>query len=92
VQGPQRSTASEEEKARGSSKVALWSMVRQQPRWPPRRLQRLSDQRRLVVVVIKKGPNHLYGAAETVVGLGTTLAHAEKIQRYLLNQMLARHT
>jgi hypothetical protein len=39
-----------------------------------------------VVVVIKEQPNQLYGAVETVVGLGTTLASAKRIQKKILNQ------
>ncbi|KAF1935165.1 hypothetical protein EJ02DRAFT_362125, partial [Clathrospora elynae] len=52
-----------------------------------RRLQGLSDLRRLVVVVTKKQPNQLYGAVGTAAGLGITRARAKKIQRYLLNLM-----
>jgi hypothetical protein len=60
-------------------------MVRQQLRWPQRPLWLLGGLRRLVVVVIKKEPNQLYGAVGTVAGLGTTREHAKKILRYLLN-------
>ena len=42
-------------------------------------LQRLSDLKRLVVVVIKNQPNQLYGAVGTAVGLGITRARAKKI-------------
>jgi hypothetical protein len=45
----------------------------------------LSGRRRLVVVVIKKEPNQLYGAVEIVEGLDTTRERAKKIQRHLLN-------
>ncbi|KAH7081475.1 hypothetical protein BKA63DRAFT_435333, partial [Paraphoma chrysanthemicola] len=51
-----------------------------------------SVQRRLVVVVIKKQPNQLYGAVGTAAGLGTTRERARRIQRHLLNQMPARRT
>jgi hypothetical protein len=37
------------------------------------------------VVVIKKELNQLYGAVGTAAGLGITLEHAKRIQRYLLN-------
>jgi hypothetical protein len=60
-------------------------MVRQQIRWPLRPLWLLSGRRRLVVVVIKKEPNQLYGAVETVEGLDTTRERAKKIQRHLLD-------
>jgi hypothetical protein len=60
-------------------------MVRQQPRQPQRPLWLLRGLRRLVVVVIKKEPNQLYGAVATVVGLGTTRERVKKIQRHLLN-------
>jgi hypothetical protein len=50
----------------------------------------LGGLRRLVVVVIKKEPNQLYGAIGTIVGLGTTRVRAKKILRYLLNQIRAR--
>ncbi|KAF1359084.1 hypothetical protein EJ07DRAFT_32862, partial [Lizonia empirigonia] len=33
----------------------------------------------------KEQPNQLYGAVETVVGLGTTLARAKRIQKRILN-------
>lgn len=52
-----------------------------------RLLQRLSDRRRLVVVVIKKQPDHLYGAVGIVAHLGTARKHVRKIQIHLLNQM-----
>jgi hypothetical protein len=42
--------------------------------------------RRLVVVMIKKEPNQLYGAVGTVAGLGTTHARAKRIQKIILNQ------
>ncbi|KAF1943081.1 hypothetical protein EJ02DRAFT_344054 [Clathrospora elynae] len=48
-------------------------------------IQQGGTMERLVVVVIKKEPNQLYGAMGTVAGLGTTRACAKKIQRYLLN-------
>jgi hypothetical protein len=54
-------------------------------RQPQRPLWLLRGPRRLVVVVIKKEPNQLYGAVATVVGLGTTRERAKKILRYLLN-------
>jgi hypothetical protein len=38
-----------------------------------------------VVVVIKKEPNQLYSAVETVEGLDTTHEYAKKIERHLLN-------
>jgi hypothetical protein len=60
-------------------------MVRQQLRWPQRPLWLLGGPRRLVVVVIKKEPNQLYGAVGTVAGLGTTRKRAIKILRYLLH-------
>jgi hypothetical protein len=50
-------------------------------------LQRLSDLRRLVVVVVKNQPNQLYGAVGTAAGLGTTRERVKKILRYLLNQI-----
>jgi hypothetical protein len=60
--------------------MALWNMVRQQPRWPHRPLWLLSGRRRLVtLVVIKKEPNQLYGAVGTAAELGTTRARAKKI-------------
>jgi hypothetical protein len=62
-------------------------MVRQQPRWPQRPLWRLGNRKRLVVVVIKKEPNQLYGVVGIVAGLGTTRERAKQIQRYLLNLM-----
>jgi hypothetical protein len=37
-----------------------------------------------MIVVIKKGPNRLYGVMETVVGLGITRERAETVFRYLL--------
>jgi hypothetical protein len=37
-----------------------------------------------VVVLIKKEPNQLYGAVETVEILDTTRERAKKMQRYLL--------
>jgi hypothetical protein len=46
--------------------------------------QRLSDLRRLVVVVIKNQPNQLYGAVGTAAGQGT-MRERERIQRDLLN-------
>ena len=45
--------------------------------------------RRLVVVVIKKEPNQLYGAVGTVARLGTTRVRVKRTQRYPLNQMRA---
>jgi hypothetical protein len=60
-------------------------MARPQPRQPQRPLWLLQGLRRLVVVVIKKEPNQLYGAVATVVGLGTTREGAKKILRYFLN-------
>ncbi|PVH91071.1 hypothetical protein DM02DRAFT_706997 [Periconia macrospinosa] len=47
---------------------------------------------RLVVVVIKKEPNQLYGAVGTVEALGVMHKRAEKIPKHLLNQMGARRT
>jgi hypothetical protein len=61
------------------SKVKLWILVRQQPRWPQRALCQLGSQRRLMVVVIRKEPNQLYGVVGTVAGLSTTHKCAEKI-------------
>jgi hypothetical protein len=49
------------------------------------RLQRLSDLRRLVVVVIKNQPNQLYGAVGTAAGLSITRERARKILGDLLN-------
>jgi hypothetical protein len=46
----------------------------------------------VVVVVIKKEPNQLYGAVGTVARLGITRVRVKKIQRYLLIQILARRT
>ncbi|PVH96350.1 hypothetical protein DM02DRAFT_489084, partial [Periconia macrospinosa] len=40
---------------------------------------------RLVVVVIKKEPNQLYGAVGTVEALGIMRERAENIQQHLLN-------
>jgi hypothetical protein len=67
-------------------------MMMEQPRWLQRPLSPLSGRRRLVVVVIKKEPNQLYGAVETVEGLDTTRERAKKIQRHLLSQVRARRT
>ncbi|KAF1828672.1 hypothetical protein BDW02DRAFT_593120 [Decorospora gaudefroyi] len=50
-----------------------------------KRIQQGGTMERLVVVVIKKEPNQLYGAMETVEGLDTTRERARKIQRHLLN-------
>jgi hypothetical protein len=66
-------------KGSGSSRVGLWSIGLQQRRLLLRRLQGLSDQRRLVVVVIKNQRNQLYGAVGTVVGLDTTRERAKSI-------------
>ena len=57
-----------------------------------RRLSRLRDQRRLVVVVIKKQPGQLYGAVGTAAQLGIMRELVKKISRYLLNQIVARRT
>jgi hypothetical protein len=65
--------------------VVLSNTVRQQPRWLQRPLWLLISQRRLVVVVIEKESNQLYGAVSIVVGLGTTRKRAKKMLRYLLN-------
>jgi hypothetical protein len=67
-------------------------MMMEQPRWLQRPLSPLSGRRRLVVVVIKKKPNQLYGAVETVEELDTTRERAKKIQRHLLSQVRARRT
>jgi hypothetical protein len=61
----------------GSSNVALWSMVRQQPGWLQRPLWWLGSQRGLVVVVIKKEPNQLYSVEETVDGRNITRKRAK---------------
>ncbi|EFQ91832.1 hypothetical protein PTT_11220 [Pyrenophora teres f. teres 0-1] len=50
-----------------------------------KRIQHGGTMERLVVVVIKKEPNQLYGAVETVEGLDTTRELAKKIQRHLLD-------
>jgi hypothetical protein len=67
-------------------------MVLQQRRELLRRLQRLSDQRRPVVVVITKQPNQLYSAVGPVEGQGITRERIKRIQRDLLNQIQVQCT
>jgi hypothetical protein len=43
-------------------------------------------------VVIKKQPNQLYGVVGIAAGQGTTRERVRRIQRYLLNQILAQRT
>ncbi|KAF1939772.1 hypothetical protein EJ02DRAFT_351605 [Clathrospora elynae] len=50
-----------------------------------KQIQHSGTMERLVVVVIKKEPNQLYNAVGTVGGLATTLEHAKRIQKRLLN-------
>jgi hypothetical protein len=48
--------------------------------------------RRVVVEVVKKGPNQLNGAVVTVGGLDTTLVRVRKVQKKILNLMQLRRT
>ncbi|KAF1927270.1 uncharacterized protein M421DRAFT_66129 [Didymella exigua CBS 183.55] len=50
-----------------------------------KRIQQGGTMERVVVVVIKKEPNQLYGAVGTVARLGTTRERVKRIQRHLLN-------
>jgi hypothetical protein len=48
--------------------------------------------RRVVVEVVRKGPNQLNSAVVTVEGLDTTLVRVRKMQKKILNLMQLRCT